>query len=507
MMKAIDKLLNKVTMYRLVVYELVLLLVAAVVLGIFRILPYAPLNIVFSAAFIFCVSWIINKIFAWAFDVPTNPESTWITALILALIITPASGIFDMHFLPLAFWASGCAIASKYILAIHGKHIFNPAALGVAITGFVLGLSATWWVGTPSMIPFVLIGGLFIVRKIHRFDLWWVFIAVFTIGIAYFTLDHNLDFTRSFTQSFLYAPVFFFATVMLTEPATAPSTRWWRMLYSAGIAVLFLPNVSVGSFYFTPELALLVGNIGTYIVSPKYKLRLRLKSVSHLSSDTGEFTFESDKRISYKPGQYMEWTLAHLNADSRSVRRYFTLASSPTEKDIKIGVKFYAPASSFKQKLSSMKAGELILAAQLAGDFTMPRNKNKKLVFIAGGIGATPFRSMVQYMLDKREKRDVTILYSNRIPADTAYKDIFDRAKAELGIKTVYAFTDKNLVLPPGSLASIDAAAIAQEVPDYEERTFYLSGPQGMVHAFKDMLISMGVGRSNIKTDYFPGFA
>ena len=507
MIKAIDTILNKITMYRLVVYELLFLLVAAGALGYFGVLSYNPISIALSAAFIFCVCWATSEIFAFSFDAPYNPESTWITALILALIITPPVTLFDPQYLPLAFWASAIAIASKYILAIRKKHVFNPAALGVAATAAALGLSASWWVGTFALVPFVLAGGLLIVRKIHRFDLWWAFIATFAAGIVYFSIDHSLNLGLSLSQSFLYAPAFFFATVMLTEPMTTPPSRIWRILYGAGVAVLFLPNVNIGSFYFTPELALLFGNLCSFIVSPKEKLILKLKEKIRLSQDVFEFVFTPERRLSFQPGQYMEWTLAHDGADSRSVRRYFTISSPPTDPDLRLGVKFYAPASSFKKALVSMQPGETIIASQLAGDFTLPRNTEDRLVFIAGGIGITPFRSMIQSLLDKGERRPITILYANKTPADPVYRAMLDRAERELGIKTVYAFSEANTSQPIGSIRTIDSRAIAREVPDYQDRTFYISGPQGMVTAFRDMLLRMGISRVRIKTDYFPGFA
>ncbi|HEV3245373.1 MAG TPA: hypothetical protein VG102_03370 [Candidatus Paceibacterota bacterium] len=505
MIKTIDSLLNKITMYRLVLYELIFLLATAAALGFFGYLSYNPVAIAASTAFIFIICWATNRIFATAFEAPYNPESTWITALILALIITPPNAVFDPQYVALAFWASACAVASKYILAIRKKHIFNPAALGVSATAAVLGLPASWWVGTLWMVPFVLVGGLLIVRKIHRFDLWWAFIGTFGAGIFYFTLERGLNIGLSFSQSFLYAPAFFLSTVMLTEPATTPPKRWLRILYGAGVGFLFLPNVGVGNFYFSPELALLLGNLFSYLVSSKDKLIFTLKQKVQLTKDVVEFVFTPERGLAFAPGQYMEWTLAHEHPDNRSVRRYFTIASSPTEPDLRLGVKFYAPASSFKKKLFSMQPGEQVIASQLSGDFTFPRDTNKKLVFIAGGIGITPFRSMIQYLLDTDEHRDIVLLYSTRTPEDAVYRDLLDRAVHELGIKVVYAFSEPGMGHSGPALINEDL--IAHEVPDYHERTFYISGPQGMVTSFKDMLQGMGIGRTSIKTDYFPGFA
>ena len=505
----IDDLLNRITMYRLVVYELLVLLAAALVLSLFGVLPYNPLYLIFSTAFLFVVSWVVNKIFAFGFDTPSNHESVWITALILALIIAPPSTWFDTAYLPLAFWAASFAMASKYILAIRKKHILNPAALGVAVTSLVLGLSATWWVATPAMAYVALPGGLLIVRKLRRFDLFLAFNIVFALGIAFTAYTNGISLNnRAFLmQSFLFAPVIFFSTVMLTEPLTTPPTRWLRILYGAFVAIMFLPDFNVASFYFTPELALLAGNIFSYLFSPKYKLALTLKRILQLSPDVFEFEFSPNRPVWFEPGQYMEWTCEHRKCDNRGIRRYFTLASSPTEDTVKLGVKFYEPASSFKKVLLSMKEGEAVMAGGLSGDFTLPKNGNQKLVFIAGGIGVTPFRSMIQYLLDNNEKRPITMLYANKTPNDAVYRELFDRARDLLGMKTVYAFDDKNVSPAPDVVSKIDPKTIRESVPDFAERLFYISGPQGMVRAFKSMLIGMGVSRRRIKTDYFPGFA
>ncbi|HBO97684.1 MAG TPA: oxidoreductase, partial [Candidatus Omnitrophica bacterium] len=129
-----------------------------------------------------------------------------------------------------------------------------------------------------------------------------------------------------------------------------------------------------------------------------------------------------------------------------------------------------------------------------------------KLVFIAGGIGITPFRSMIKYLLDMDERRDIILLYSNFKPDDIIYKDIFDQAGKRLGIKTVYTITDKPCPKDwAGENCFIDEAMIKKAVPDYKERTFYLSGSHNMVVAFSEILPKMGVKKSRIKSDFFPG--
>lgn len=111
---------------------------------------------------------------------------------------------------------------------------------------------------------------------------------------------------------------------------------------------------------------------------------------------------------------------------------------------------------------------------------------------------------MIQYLIDTNEKRDVVLLYSNRSATDVLYEEVFDEAYRKLGIKTVYAITDQKSA---GYSGPINAQMVRAEVPDYKNRIFYISGPQGMVSSYKESLIKMGVKRSNIKIDYFPGFA
>ena len=119
---------------------------------------------------------------------------------------------------------------------------------------------------------------------------------------------------------------------------------------------------------------------------------LRLKEKVQLAPDIYDFIFVPTRKFAFAPGQYMEWTLGHDEPDSRGNRRYFTLASSPTENTLRLGVKFYQQSSSFKSALLAMDQQSEIVAAQVAGDFVLPDDPRQKCVFIAGGIGITPFR-------------------------------------------------------------------------------------------------------------------
>lgn len=504
-MNLVDNFRNKITMYRLVLYYLVLLLALAFFFGLFGILPQDPANLAFSTILILATCALTNFVFARVFRAMPNTESVYITAFILALIISPIAPT-NTAAIGFLIFASAWAMASKYIFALGKKHIFNPAAFGVALLALTIGHPATWWVGgNLPLLPFVFFGGILIARKICRTDLVLVFAlaAIITIiGTA-----HGTDPFTVIAQTVLHSSFFFLAFVMLTEPLTMPPSRLLRIIYGMIVGFFFAPNIHFGSFYFTPEIALLIGNLFVYIVSPKGRYLLTLVGKKEIAADTYEFVFAPDRIFSFRPGQYLEWTLGHSNTDDRGNRRYFTIASSPTEDTVRLGVKFNDPKSSFKQALKEMQVHDTMFASHIAGDFVLPRSKKKKLAFIAGGIGITPFRSMVQYLMDTEDPRQVTLLYSNKTAAEISYSDVFETAEQKIGMKTIYAVTNELHPVPGTYNGMINGTLIAQEIPDYKERLFYISGPHGMVTAFEKTLRKMGVPDRHIKTDYFPGFA
>lgn len=491
-MKLIDDFLNSITMYRLMLYFLLVLLLWAIILSFFGKLPFAtPVTLIGSIVFITFVCWTFNATLGRLFKAPTNAESFYITAWIICLIVTPG---LDLQSLIFMFAASVLAISSKFILSINKKHIFNPAAFGAYTAGLLLPstLGVSWWVGTELMFPVTLIGGLLITRKTKRWSLLFTFLV--------FSLSVFLIRSGSINETiFLNTPMLFFAFVMLTEPQTSPVNNFYRIIYGSAIGFLYPSQFQIGALSTSPEMILLLGNIFAYLVNPKQKLILHLKQKNKLSPDTFDFVFGLDKPLAYTAGQFMEWTLAQKKPDTRGSRRYFTLASSPTEDSLRIGVKFYPNGSSFKKALSELPIGGSIVAASLAGSFTIPKDPDKKLVFIAGGIGVTPFRSMIKYLVDQREKRDIVLLYFVKADVDAVYTELFKQAEKEIGLKNIINISERN--------GQVGAETIVRQIPDFKERIFYLSGPHGMVDGFEKTLKGLGLSGSQIKTDYFPGYA
>src|SRR5258708_6765682 len=224
------------------------------------------------------------------------------------------------------------------MLAWRGRLIFNPAAFGVALTYFALNRAASWWVGSAALLPFVVVGGVLVARKLGRFDQVASFLIVALAGLGVVDLFQHTDLFASFQKAVLYSPLIFFATIILIEPLTTPPTRKLRILYGAVVGILFVPGIHLGTLFVTPELAILLGNVLAFRASPTATLRLPLKERVQLGNDTYEFIFSLPEEINHSPGQYMEWTLAHPDTDARGNRRYFTVSSAPTERTLRLAI-------------------------------------------------------------------------------------------------------------------------------------------------------------------------
>ena len=505
MMKTIDDILNRVTMYRLVLYYTAGLVGLAFLLGFAHLVPADPTALTFSLVVVLASCWITNRLFTALLRVPANTESFIITALILVLILPPVTAASAVGVATLVL-ASVIAIASKFLLAIGRKHIFNPVAVGAVAAALVLGQPATWWAGgNLVLLPAVLAGGLLVTRKVQRLDMVGVYILA-NLAAGLLTTPPGMM-GMAMQQGLLYSPLLFAGFAMLTEPLTAAHGKRARLVYGAIVGVLSSPNVHFGGFYPTPEMAFLAGNLFAYAVGPKGRFKLTLLRIEQIAAGCYDYVFHADQRLAFQAGQYLDWTLEVPNPDSRGNRRPFTIASAPSEREVRLGVKFYDAPSSFKASLSSMQPGDVIYGSQIAGSFTLPRNRSEKLAFIAGGIGITPFRSMVQELLNRGEPRSIVMLYGNNKLAEVAYADLFERATRDLGLRVVYAVAEPEAPGYDIHHGFIDEGLIRREIPDWAERTFYLSGPRAMVVRFEQALRQLGVPRTRIRTDYFPGFA
>ncbi|MGH7245976.1 MAG: RnfABCDGE type electron transport complex subunit D, partial [Candidatus Levyibacteriota bacterium] len=491
----------------LTLYYLIGLVLVAVILSFLGILQYSPYDILLDTLVTMVACYIFNIIFAKIFRAVISTESMYITALILVLII-PVKFPHNITFFLLA---SAFAMGSKYFVTIGKRHVFNPAAAAVAGIALLSPTehTATWWVGTQAMLPFVIIGGLLVMRRIQRETMVVTFLGSYVVIVAVAAFLHSgsvVSVVSSLQTGVFHSALFFFTFVMLTEPLTSPTTKKLRRYYAMLVALLYAtPQIRFATVV-TPELALCIGNAFSYIVSPKYRFMLPLKEKIQIAANTYVFNFGKVSDFAFVPGQYMEWTLPHKNPDNRGNRRYFSLASSQSE-DIQLMVRFYNPPSSYKKALLDLQPTQEIIATSLAGDFVMPKNLQKPLVFVAGGVGIAPFRSMLQSIIEKNMHVNITVLYANRTKDEIAFVDVLEKARV-FGVNTIYTLTDKDHIPLDwaGLVGYFMPDVIAKYIPDFAKRIFYISGPQPMVQGFEQTLRVLHVDRNQIITDYFPGY-
>lgn len=225
-------------------------------------------------------------------------------------------------------------------------------------------------------------------------------------------------------------------------------------------------------------------------------MKLKLIEKRQETPDVTTFIFEPQEPLSWQPGQYLHYVLHHEPTDDRGSDRWFTNAAAPFENHVRITTRHANEnGSSFKNKLFSLVEGKNIEISVVEGDFVVD-DLSQEYVFIAGGIGITPFRSIMAQMHHDQKPITATLLYSNH-DQNIVYKDELEEiAKNNPNFKIHYVFSPEH----------IDEAKITSVVADLQKPLFYISGPEPMVDALGETLKKMGVPEEHIKQDWFPGY-
>ena len=236
-------------------------------------------------------------------------------------------------------------------------------------------------------------------------------------------------------------------------------------------------------------------------------MRIRLKERRLEAAEVISFIFDlGGQPFEYQPGQYVFFELDKLDVpDERGNRRHFTISSSPTEKGI-VMFTTRMRGSGFKETLRNAPLGyELNLGTPL-GHFVMPEEEKRHHVFIAGGIGVTPYRSILRYAMDTKKPIDALMLSFNHSSADVIFQHELDEISRRMP-----TFSLVNVLSDPepawkGEKGRLNEALLRKWVPDLDQRLFWISGPPPMVTAYKELVKQTGVGDEAIRTDSFAGY-
>ncbi|MBI4097379.1 MAG: FAD-dependent oxidoreductase [Candidatus Levybacteria bacterium] len=231
-----------------------------------------------------------------------------------------------------------------------------------------------------------------------------------------------------------------------------------------------------------------------------------LKAREEIAQGTLLATFDLlGNEVEYIPGQFVIVVLSQLiYPDDRGGRRHFSIVNSPNVKGI-IQIATRIRESGFKKTLNEMQLGSLLELGPIAGRFILPETTDRPLVFIAGGIGITPFMSMLSYVKEMKLPYEITLLYSNKDTASTAFfADLESLAASIPGLRLVFSMTQDPHW--QGEKSRIDAAIIKKYVPDLQRPLFYVVGPPAMNDAVNQTLLDLGVLQENIKRERFTGY-
>jgi len=218
----------------------------------------------------------------------------------------------------------------------------------------------------------------------------------------------------------------------------------------------------------------------------------KIEQIKQLNSDTFSIYFKPDNEFSYLAGQYTEISFPHEHKDFIGDNRWFTLSSSPSEEYLSITIRARKPLSNFKRELLSLKKNDEIIISEPIGDYVLPKDKTIPIVLICGGIGITPARSVIKWLTDKKEARDIILIHFVRDKESLLFSDIFQ--KYDMSYEPV--------------ITSIHPreSTLADKIIKFKSNSlFFVSGPQTMVESItKDLRAKFG--NEQVIMDYFPGY-
>ena len=218
------------------------------------------------------------------------------------------------------------------------------------------------------------------------------------------------------------------------------------------------------------------------------------------TSDIISVRFERPEGFNYLPGQFMFITIQKNGA---KLTKHFTISSSPTEETLEVTKKL--TGHDFSNALNNLKIGEIVTVDAPYGDFTFS-GEHCRALFLTGGIGITPIRSILRYCVDERLSSDMVLLYSCRFEDDILFKEEIDELKEESLNLNVFYTVSKPSKKWGGYTGRITGKLIRECVPDYTTRFTYISGPPAMVESMEMILTSeLNVHASEIITEKFKG--
>jgi len=220
------------------------------------------------------------------------------------------------------------------------------------------------------------------------------------------------------------------------------------------------------------------------------------------------FYFEKPSRFDFKPGQSADLTLSNPpETNSEGNTRTFSIASPSFENHLMFATRMRDTV--FKRSLKKVPLDTQVKIDPPMGSFTLHKNSAKAAVFLAGGIGITPFLSIVRQVDHDRLPHKLNLFYSNRRPEDAPFLDVLQKLeKTNPNFQLACTMTEmsKSKKEWKGETGLIDQEMLSRHLTDLQGPIYYIAGPPAMVAGLRKMLVAANIDEDDIRTEDFAGY-
>lgn len=234
----------------------------------------------------------------------------------------------------------------------------------------------------------------------------------------------------------------------------------------------------------------------------------KLSDCRPVAEGTMAFSFEKPTGFEFFAGQSIELTLLDpQQTDSKGNTRTFSLASAPQESHLMVATRLRDTA--FKRNLRTLHPGSEVRIEGPSGSLTLHHKILRSAAILAGGIGITPFRSILLDALTTGTGHRLFLFYSNRRPEDAAFLEELQELHHQhdhFGLVTTMTGVEKSGTPWPGEKGRLDQAMLRRFLGDLAEPIYYLAGPPALVSSMRDLLCESGVDPDDINAESFSGY-
>jgi len=227
-----------------------------------------------------------------------------------------------------------------------------------------------------------------------------------------------------------------------------------------------------------------------------------------VAQDTMAFHFEKPMEFDFKPGQSTDLTLMNPpETDTEGNTRTFSIASAPFENQLMFATRMRDTA--FKRSLKKVAIGTIVKMDLAMGSFTLHKNPAKAAVFLAGGIGITPFFSIVRQADHDRAPHKLYLFCSNRRPEDAPFLDTLQELeKSNPNFKLICTMTDmtKSTKEWKGETGLVDKGMLLRHLTALQGPIYYIAGPPAMVAGVRKVLVAANGDEDDIRIEDFAGY-